>query len=603
MSDIPVERIRNFCIIAHIDHGKTTLSDRLLELTGAVQRREMSEQMLDAMDLERERGITIKMHPVTMRYKAADGLEYQFNLIDTPGHVDFTYEVARSISACEGALLVVDATQGVEAQTVANTHLANAHNLTIIPVLNKVDLASANVAEVSRQIEEILAIPMDDALHVSAKTGVGVPELLDAVIRRIPAPSAGKADITRALVFDSTFDAYRGVVSYVRVVDGEIRAGQRIRLMSSGADYDVKEVGQFRPAMSVQPALSAGQVGYLIGNIKHPSEILIGDTITRSDRPSTEPLPGFKRIHPMVYCGLYPVNSSDFEKLKFSLEKYSLNDSAIIYQPESSSALGFGFRCGFLGLLHMEIVQERLRREFDCDIIATYPGVVYNVYLRSGEMKEIDNPVFLPDPTHIDHMDEPMVIAHVMCPNDLIGDLMKLLMDKRGLLEKTDTLDGKRVMLTCRLPLSEILVDFHDRLKSISRGYASFDYELAGYETSDVIKLEILLSGEPVDAFSCMVHRSKAESRGRQMCKALTDVIPRHQFVIPVQAAIGRNIIARETIRAYRKDVTAKCYGGDISRKRKLLEKQKEGKKRMKQVGQVSIPQEAFIQVLKSDAG
>ncbi len=603
MSDIPVERIRNFCIIAHIDHGKTTLSDRLLELTGAVQRREMSDQMLDAMDLERERGITIKMHPVTMRYKAADGLEYQFNLIDTPGHVDFTYEVARSISACEGALLVVDATQGVEAQTVANTHLANAHNLTIIPVLNKVDLASSNVAEVSRQIEEILAIPMDDALHVSAKTGVGVPALLEAIIQRVPPPSAGRADVTRALVFDSTFDAYRGVVSYVRVVDGEIRAGQRIRLMSSGADYDVKEVGQFRPAMSVQPALAAGQVGYLIGNIKHPSEILIGDTITRSDRPSTEPLPGFKRIHPMVYCGLYPVNSSDFEKLKFSLEKYSLNDSAIIYQPESSSALGFGFRCGFLGLLHMEIVQERLRREFDCDIIATYPGVVYNVYLRSGEMKEIDNPVFLPDPTHIDHIDEPMVIAHVMCPNDLIGDLMKLLMDKRGLLEKTDTLDGKRVMLTCRLPLSEILVDFHDRLKSISRGYASFDYELAGYETSDVIKLDILLSSEPVDAFSCMVHRSKAESRGRQMCKALTDVIPRHQFVIPVQAAIGRNIIARETIRAYRKDVTAKCYGGDITRKRKLLERQKEGKKRMKQVGQVSIPQEAFIQVLKSDAG
>ena len=603
MSRIPVERIRNFCIIAHIDHGKTTLSDRLLELTGAVERREMSEQMLDAMDLERERGITIKMHPVTMRYRSPGGTDYQFNLIDTPGHVDFTYEVARSISACEGALLVVDATQGVEAQTVANTHLANAHNLVVIPVLNKVDLPSANVAEVSRQIEEILAIPMDDALQVSAKTGAGVPALLEAIIRRIPPPSPGHADATRALVFDSTFDAYRGVVSYIRVVDGEIRAGQRIRLMSRGADYDVKEVGQFRPAMTIQPELGAGEVGYLIGNIKHPSEILIGDTITRADRPSTDPLPGFKRIHPMVYCGLYPVNSSDFEKLKFSLEKYSLNDSAIVYQPESSSALGFGFRCGFLGLLHMEIVQERLRREFDCDIIATYPGVVYHVYLRNGEMKEIDNPVFLPDPTHIDHMDEPMVIAHVMCPNDIIGDIMKLLMDKRGQLEKTDTLDGRRVMLTCRLPLSEILVDFHDRLKSVSRGYASFDYELAGYETSDVTKLDILLSGEPVDAFSCMVHRSKAEARGRQMCKALTEVIPRHQFVIPVQAAIGRNIIARETIRAYRKDVTAKCYGGDITRKRKLLERQKEGKKRMKQVGQVSIPQEAFIQVLKSDAG
>ena len=603
MSSGPVENIRNFCIIAHIDHGKTTLSDRLLEITGTVEKRDMSAQVLDAMDLERERGITIKMHPVNMLYKAADGQEYRLNLIDTPGHVDFSYEVARSISACEGALLVVDATQGVEAQTVANTHLAMEHNLVIIPVLNKIDLPSSNVPEVSRQIEEILAIPMDEAIHVSAKTGVGVPELIEAILKRIPPPTRGRENETRALVFDSTFDVYRGVVSYVRVVDGSLRAGQKIRLLSSSAEYDVKEVGQFRPRMNPVPELTAGDVGYFVGNIKHPSEISIGDTITRNDQPATEPLPGFRRIHPMVFCGLYPVNSSDFEKLKFSLEKYSLNDSAIQYQPESSSALGFGFRCGFLGLLHMEIVQERLRREFDCDIIATYPGVVYRVYLRSGEMKEIDNPVFLPDPTHIEKVDEPMVHAHIMCPNEIIGDIMQLLMDKRGTLEKTESLDGKRVMLTCHIPLSEILVDFHDRLKSISHGYASFDYELAEYQPSDVVKLDILLAGEAVDAFSCIVHRSKAEGRGRQMCKSLSEVIPRHQFVIPVQAAIGRTIIARETIRAYRKDVTAKCYGGDISRKRKLLERQKEGKKRMKQVGQVGIPQEAFIQVLKTDAG
>ncbi len=592
--------IRNFCIIAHIDHGKTTLSDRLLELTGTVQKRDMADQVLDAMDLERERGITIKMHPVTMLYPAPDGAEYQLNLIDTPGHVDFSYEVARSISACEGALLVVDATQGVEAQTVANTHLAMAHNLTIIPVLNKIDLPSANVAEVSRQIEEILAIPMDDAIHVSAKTGLGVPELLQAILTRIPPPRPGAAERTRALVFDSTFDVYRGVVAHVRVVDGELRAGQTIRMMGAGADYDVKEVGQFRPRMTPGDALAAGQVGYLVGNIKHPSEIQIGDTLTLADRPAQEPLPGFRRIHPMVFCGLYPVNSADFEKLKYSLEKYTLNDSAIQYQPESSSALGFGFRCGFLGLLHMEIVQERLRREFDCDIITTYPGVVYRVYLNDGTMKEIDNPVFLPDPTRIDHIEEPMVVAHVMGPNEIIGDILALLLDKRGALEKTESLDPRRVMLTARLPLSEILVDFHDRLKSLSRGYASFDYELTDYQAADVVKLDILLAGEAVDAFSCIVHRTKAEARGRQMCKSLTEVIPRHQFVIPVQAAIGRNIIARETIRAYRKDVTAKCYGGDITRKRKLLERQKEGKKRMKQVGQVSIPQEAFISVLKT---
>ncbi|MBM4156574.1 MAG: elongation factor 4 [Lentisphaerae bacterium] len=596
-----ISLIRNFCIIAHIDHGKSTLADRMLELTGAIEARDMSAQVLDAMDLEKERGITIKAHPVSMRFKSRDGQVYQFNLIDTPGHVDFSYEVARSISACEGALLVVDATQGVEAQTVANTHLALDHNLEILPVLNKIDLPSSNVAEVSQQIEEILAIPMDDAFQVSAKTGAGVAELLEAIVHRVPAPKPGRVGWTRALVFDSTFDVFRGVMPYVRLMDGDLRAGQRIRMMSTDEEYEVKEVGQFAPKPFAVPSLGVGEVGYFVATIKHPKEVHIGDTVTRSDQLANEPLPGFRRVHPMVFCGLYPVNSSDFEKLKASLEKYNLNDSAIVFQAESSSALGFGFRCGFLGLLHMEIVQERLRREFDCDIIATYPGVVYRVHLTSGEVKEIDNPVFMPDVTQIAHIEEPMIRAHVICHNENIGDIMQLVMDKRGALEKTESIDTRRVMLTCHMPLNEIVVDFHDRLKSVSRGYASMDYELAEYQVADIVKMDILLSGEVVDAFSCLVHREKANARGRQMCKSLSEAIPRHQFVIPVQAAIGRNIIARETIRAFRKDVTAKCYGGDISRKRKLLERQKEGKKRMKQVGQVGIPQEAFIQVLKSD--
>ncbi len=601
MNTTDLGRIRNFCIIAHIDHGKSTLADRMLELTGTIQQREMENQVLDAMDLERERGITIKAHPVTMTYRGRDGQVYQFNLIDTPGHVDFSYEVARSLSACEGALLVVDASQGVEAQTVANTHLALQHNLAIIPVLNKIDLPGANVAEVCRQIEDILAIPMDDALQVSAKTGMGVPELLEAILRRVPPPRASLPGQTRALVFDSTFDSYRGVVSYVRIMDGSLGVGDRIRLMVKGDDYDVKEVGQFNPKPAPSPRLQTGQVGYIVGNIKHPSDINIGETITRPDEPAAEPLPGFRKVQPMVFCGLYPISGDDYERLKASLEKFCLNDSALVWQSESSTALGFGFRCGFLGLLHMEVVQERLRREFDLDILATYPGVVYRVYLRNGTMKEIDNPAFLPDPTLIEHIEEPMVRAFILCPNEQIGDIMQLVMDKRGTLEKTESLDARRVMLTCRMPLAEILLDFHDRLKSASRGYASMDYEMQGYETSDVVKLEILVASEPVDAFSCIVHRTKATARGRQICKALLDVIPRHQFVIPIQAAIGRNIVARETIRAYRKDVTSKCYGGDITRKRKLLERQKEGKKRMKQVGQVQIPQEAFIHVLKAD--
>lgn len=600
MSAPDVSHIRNFCIIAHIDHGKSTLADRILELTGLLDRREHPDQVLDAMDLERERGITIKAHPVTMPYRSRDGRLFEFNLIDTPGHVDFSYEVARSIAACEGAILVVDATQGVEAQTVANTHLAVEHGLTIIPALNKIDLPGANIEETIRQIEDVLAIPMDDCLRISAKTGEGVPELMEAIVARIPPPRAAADPGMRALVFDSTFDAFRGVVSYIRVFEGDLGPGDRIRLMSTGAEYEVKEVGRFTPRPTPCDRLHAGAVGYLIGNIKHPSEIRIGDTVTRVDRPAAAPLPGFRKARPTVFCGLYPVNSADFEKLKASIERFSLNDSAIVFQPENSTALGFGLRCGFLGLLHMEIVQERLRREYDLDIISTYPGVVYRVHLTNGQMREVDNPAFLPDPTQIDHIEEPMIRAFIICPNENIGDVMQLVMDKRGTLQKTESLDTRRVMLTCRMPLNEILVDFHDRLKSLSRGYASMDYELDGYETSDLVKLDILLLGDVVDAFSTIVHRSKAAARGRQMCQALCEVVPRHQFAIPVQAAIGKMIIARETIRPYRKDVTAKCYGGDITRKRKLLERQKEGKKRMKQFGRVNIPQEAFVEVLKT---
>ncbi len=598
---VPPDQIRNFCIIAHIDHGKSTLADRMLERTGLISPRNAMPQVLDAMDLERERGITIKAHPVCMPYTARDGRTYTFHLIDTPGHVDFSYEVARSIAACEGALLVIDATQGVEAQTVANTLLAMEHQLEIIPVLNKIDLPGADIPGVCRQVEEILAIPMDEALVVSAKTGEGVDEVLEAIVRRIPPPSPGARDTVRALVFDSSFDAYRGVVPCVRVVDGHLAPGQRIRLMSTGAEYEIKEVGQFRPRPVPAPALAAGMVGYLIATIRHPSEVRVGDTVTDAQRPAAEPLPGFRQIRPMVFCGLYPVNSADYEKLRASIERYALNDSALHYQPESSLALGLGFRCGFLGLLHMEVVQERLRREFDCDIIATYPGVVYRVHRTDGVVQEVDNPAFLPDPTRIERIEEPIIRARIICHNEHIGDLMQLVLDKRGQVETTESLDPRRVMLTASLPLNEVLVDFHDRLKSLSHGYASMDYELAGYAPSDIVRLDILVAGEPVDAFACLVHRDKAAARGRQICKSLCEAIPRHQFAIPIQAAIGRTIIARETIRPFRKDVTAKCYGGDITRKRKLLERQKEGKQRMKQVGEVGIPQEAFVRVLKAD--
>lgn len=592
--------IRNFCIIAHIDHGKSTLADRMLEITGTIPPREFRDQVLDAMDLERERGITIKAHPVTMRYTAADGRLYQFNLIDTPGHVDFSYEVSRSLAACEGAILVVDATQGVEAQTVAHTYLAVEQGKVILPVINKIDLPNADVEQCKRQIEEVLAIPMDQGHLISAKTGAGVAELLADIVRAFPPPRTTGSDALRALVFDSQYDHFRGVVTYVRVVDGEVVAGENIRLMSTGADYEVKEVGIFNPKPVPVSRLGAGEVGYIVTSIKNVSEIRIGETITKTKKPAAQPLPGFKTFHPMVFTGLYPVDSDDYEKLKNSIEKLALNDSAFVYQPETSAALGFGFRCGFLGLLHMEIVQERLRREYEVDIIATFPGVVYRVFLKDGRMIEIDNPVHLPDPTRIERIEEPVVHAFIICQNECIGDMLQLVMDKRGEVVKTESMDTRRVMLTCRLPLNEILVDFHDRLKSLSRGYASMDYEPAGYQESDLVKLDILVHGDPVEAFSCIIHRSKAQARGRQICLALKEMIPPALFPIAIQAAIHRKVIARETIRALRKDVTAKCYGGDVTRKRKLLEKQKEGKRKMKQIGHVSIPQEAFINVLKT---
>ena len=593
-------QIRNFCIIAHIDHGKTTLSDRLLEATRTLEKREMREQVLESMDLERERGITIKAHPVTMPYRSANGLEYELNLIDTPGHVDFAYEVSRSLAACEGALLVVDAAQGVEAQTVANVHMAAKQGLTIIPVINKIDLPSANVEETRRQIEDLLAIPAEGAILASAKSGVGITEILEAIVTRLPAPQPTGSRSLQALVFDSMFDTYRGVVTYVRVFAGEIAPGMMIQLMATGQKYEVKDVGVFSPKPVAREKLGVGEVGYVIANIKTTSEVKIGETITDARQPATAPLPGFQQVHPMVFSGLYPIDSADYEHLKAALGKLQLNDAAFQYQSESSAALGFGFRCGFLGLLHMEIVQERLRRQWDMDIIATYPSVIYRVLKTNGEVLEVDNPIFLPDPSLTDSIEEPYVHAHIMCPNENIGDMLALIMDKRGTVTKTDSIDTKRVMLTADIPLNEILVDFHDKIKSITRGYGSMEYEPHGYRPGDLVKLDILVNGEPVDAFSSIVHRSKAEGRGRALALKLKEVIPQQLFQVAIQAAIGGKIIARETVRALAKNVTAKCYGGDITRKRKLWEKQKEGKKRMKAVGKVNIPQEAFISVLKT---
>src|SRR5664280_315713 len=591
--------IRNFSIIAHIDHGKTTLSDRLLHRTGTISTREMEDQLLDSMDLEKERGITIKAHPVTMLYQAANGETYELNLIDTPGHVDFSYEVSRSLSACEGALLIIDAAQGVEAQTVANVHLAMKQNLTIIPVINKIDLPHADVAQAKRQLEDILAIPGDTAILASAKEGIGIDEILEAIVERIPAPKPTGAPSLQALGFDSLFDTYKGVITHVRVFNGELKAGMHVKLLHSGKNVEIKEVGSFNPKPYPREKLEVGETGYFTANIKSPKEAKMGDTVTDARNPSPV-LAGFKEIHPMVFSGIYPINTGDYEHLKANMGKLQLNDSAFVYQSETSVALGFGFRCGFLGLLHLEIVQERLRREYGMDIIATYPSVVYQVTMRDGLVKEVDNPAFLPDPNHIEIIEEPVVKAFIICPNENIGDLMMLISEKRGNVENTETLDARRVMLTTHLPLNEILIDFHDRIKSITRGYGSMDYEYAGYHVSDMVKLDMLVNSESVDAFSCIVHRAKAEGRGRALAAKLKQVIPRQQYAVAIQAAIGGKVVARETVSALRKDVTAKCYGGDITRKRKLLEKQKEGKKRMKAFGSVNIPQEAFIEVLKA---
>ncbi|MET0252858.1 MAG: translation elongation factor 4 [Terrimicrobiaceae bacterium] len=594
-----IERTRNFCIIAHIDHGKTTLSDRLLESTGTIAERDKQDQLLDSMDLERERGITIKAHPVTMRYVARDGQDYRLNLLDTPGHVDFSYEVSRSLAACEGALLVVDAAQGVEAQTVANVHLALKQGLTIIPVINKIDLPNADIPTVRKQLEDILAIPSDEAIEASAKAGLGIAEILEAVVHRIPPPHA-QDDILRGLVFDSVFDGYRGVVSYIRVATGSVSPGIGVKLMSTNQNYEIKEVGVFTPKMLPQPRLNAGDVGYFIANIKTTADIKIGDTLTDARKSAQKPLPGFQDVHPMVFSGIYPINTADFEHLKAAMSKLQLNDSAFVFQPESSVALGFGFRCGFLGLLHMEIIQERLRREYSMDIIATYPSVVYEIVKTNSERIEIDNPANLPDMSVVEEIREPIVKCFVMVPNANIGDMMQLMLDKRGTVEHTESLDSRRVMITATLPLNEILVDFHDKIKTLTRGYGSMDYEPAGYREADLVKLEMLVNGEPVDAFSSIVHRDKAAARGRSLAAKLKEVIPQQLYQVAIQAAIGGKIIARENVTALRKNVTAKCYGGDITRKRKLLEKQKEGKKRMKAIGSVNIPQEAFIQVLKT---
>lgn len=598
-----IKKIRNFSIIAHIDHGKSTLADRLLEITGTISSRQMQEQVLDAMDLERERGITIKAHPVTMLYQAEDGEVYQINFIDTPGHVDFSYEVSRSLSACEGALLVVDAVQGVQAQTLANVHLALEKGLEIVPVLNKVDLPSADPEAIKQQIEDVICLDTSNTVLCSAKTGLGIKEVLERILIDFPAPKEPTETCLKALVFDSHYDPYRGVLVCVRIMSGEIAKKSQIKFMATDKTFEVQEVGIFSPNEKPVDKLRAGEVGYVFANIKNTADIKIGDTITTIQNPAHEPLPGFKVIAPVVFAGIYPVDTSDFETVRDALVKLQLNDSALHVEQESSLALGFGFRCGFLGLLHLEIVFERLQREFDLDIITTAPSVVYKFFLTTGKEIHIDNVAHFPDPTLIDSVEEPWVICHIIAPSEYLGALMSLGMEKRGFLTKTENIDSKRLLLTYRFPLNEIITDFNDKLKSITKGYGSFDYEFECYEKSDIIKLEIRVNEEPVDAFSCLVHRTKAEGKGRAICKKLMEVIPMQQFKVPVQAAIGGKIIARETIRAITKNVTAKCYGGDISRKRKLWEKQKKGKKKMKEIGKVNIPQSAFMEVLRAEEG
>lgn len=596
------EHIRNFCIIAHIDHGKSTLADRMLEKTGVLSKREMQDQILDNMELEREKGITIKARAVKLIYNANDGEEYTFNLIDTPGHVDFNYEVSRSLAACEGAVLVVDASQGIEAQTLANTYLAVDNNLEIVPVINKIDLPSARPDAVKAEIEDVIGIDAEDAPLISAKQGIGIDAVLEQIVNLVPPPSGNEDAPFKALIFDSYYDAYKGVIVYVRVVDGEIGVGDRIRFMSNGKEFDVVETGYLSALGSIMSkSLKAGEVGYIAASIKTVSDARVGDTVTCADRPTDEPLPGYKNVNPMVFCGIYPADGAKYGDLRDALEKLQLNDAALSYEPETSVALGFGFRCGFLGLLHMEIIQERIEREHNLDIVTTAPSVVYKVYKTNGEVISISNPTNLPPMSEIEHMEEPMVNADIMLPTQFVGNIMELCQERRGVYKNMQYMDDTRVILHYDLPLNEIIYDFFDALKSRTKGYASFDYELKEYVKSDLVKLDMLLNGEVVDALSFIVHESKAYARGRRIAEKLKDTIPRQLFEIPIQAAIGNKIIARETVKAMRKDVLAKCYGGDITRKKKLLEKQKEGKKRMRQVGTVEVPQEAFMSVLKLD--
>ena len=601
MSSIPPARTRNFCIIAHIDHGKSTLADRLLEITQTVSAKDMKAQVLDAMDLERERGITIKSHPIAMEYEARDGQRYALNLIDTPGHVDFTYEVSRSLAACEGAVLLVDASQGVEAQTLSNFYLAVENGLTIVPALNKIDMPAARPDEVGLELAHLTDVEVKDIPRVSAKAGIGVIDLLETVIARVPPPKASTGGPLQALIFDSQFDTYLGVVVYVRVVEGRVVPGDMVQFASNGKKFEVGEVGQFKLRRVPTDALEAGQVGYIVAGVRDVLDARVGDTVTAGEVVNPVQLPGYREVKPMVFSGLYPIDAVQYEDLKEALGKLKLNDAALIYEPETSVALGFGFRCGFLGLLHMEIVQERLRREYGVDLIATVPSVEYRVLLTDGTVVRVDNPTALPSPTNIELIEEPFVRAHVLVPSEYVGNIMKLCQDKRGVYVKMDYIEDKRARLEYRLPLSEIVIDFYDRLKSISRGYASLDYEYDGYEEAPLVKMDLLLNGDPVDALSTIIHRDKAYEWGRELTVRLKELIPRQMFAIAIQAAIGGKIVARETISALRKNVTAKCYGGDITRKRKLLEKQKEGKRRMKQIGTVEVPQEAFLAVLKVD--
>ncbi len=595
-----LSKVRNFCIIAHVDHGKTTLSDRLLQTTHTISNRVLKEQHLDSMDLERERGITIKNHPVNMKYITPEGVEYALNLIDTPGHVDFSYEVSRSLAACEGALLLVDAAQGIEAQTVANAHLAMKQGLTIIPVINKIDLPSANVALCKKQLEDILAIPAEEAILASGKSGIGIQEILDAIIQRIPPPKLADYPKMRALIFDSQFDSYQGVVCYLRVFSGSVKRGDVIKMLSDDTHAEVLEVGSFHPEKRKTEKLETGMVGYIVTNLKTVADIKIGDTVTSYRDGAREMLPGFQPLRSMVFAGIYPIDSDDYEKLKAAIGKLRLNDAALNYTAESSAALGFGYRCGFLGLLHMEVIIERLRREYDLDILSTYPSVIYKVRYANGKIESFENPLRMPQDGTYEAVLEPMIKATILIPNTVIGDVLGLIMQKRGTCTQTETLDERRLMLTADLPLNEILVDFNDKLKSITSGYGSMDYTMSDYRDSDLVRLDILVNGEPIEPFATVVHRSKAETRGRAICEKLKEILPPQLFKIAIQAAIGAKVIARESISALRKDVLAKCYGGDISRKKKLLKKQIEGKKKMKQIGKVSIPQEVFVNILKT---